>query len=122
MVGTRMDPAIYLAGWGTGAAANYGKFASEDYDTLLEASYAAPVQPPEGEEEDERDAAEDSEEDGEEHPLVIPDTRMEILHSMELLLVADEAAVIPLWQYREPALTARGLTGVVETPQEQQGE
>ncbi len=116
MVGTRMDPAIYLAGWGTGAAANYGKFASEDYDTLLEASYAAPEQPPEGEEEDEKDAAEDSEEDGEEHPLVIPDTRMEILHSMELLLVADEAAVIPLWQYREPALTAPGLAGVVASP------
>lgn len=43
-------------------------------------------------------------------------TRMETLHAIDSLLVAEEAAVVPLWQYREPALTARGLTGVVETP------
>lgn len=123
MVGTRMDPATYLIGWGTDAAANYGKFASEDYDTLLEASYAAPEEPPEEDDEEEEEkteetapAADDSGEEGEDHPLVIPDTRMEILHSMELLLVAEEAAVIPLWQYREPTLTAQGLTGVVASP------
>lgn len=113
MVGYRMDPAPYLAGWTAGSAANYGGFQSEDYDKLLAASYDAPETPPE--EEEKAGEAEQAAE-GEEDALVIPATRMEILHAMEQLLVGEEAAVVPLWQYCEPALTGDGLTGVVASP------
>lgn len=120
-VGNRLDPAPYLLGWTAASAANYGGFQSEDYDKLLAASYDAPETPPEKEEGAE-DAQEDGaqsgtvQEEGAEPPLVIPETRMEILHAMEKLLVSQEAAALPLWQYREPALAAKGFSGVGVSP------
>lgn len=121
IVGSRMDPAPYLTGWSSGSAVNYGGFQSEDYDQLLLASYTAPETPPEEEEgsaeaESGSDADTGTEGEEEAETLVIPDTRMEILHAIETLLVGEEAVVVPLWQYQEPVLTAEGLRGVVASP------
>ena len=94
----------------------------QDYDKLLTASYDAPETPPEEDgEAAEKDppaegAGDSAPEEGEEQPLVIPDTRMGILHAMEKLLVYDQAAVIPLWQYQEPVLMAKGFSGVGFSP------
>ena len=121
MVGSRTDPAPYLEGWSIGGGSNYGSFSNEEYDRLLDYSRTAPEDPADLPEEEETDAApetdldeDDDDEDAEPAPLRL--TRMEALHAMDKLLVADQAAVVPLWQYREPTLTARGLTGVVSTP------
>lgn len=127
MVGSRTDPGPYLEGWSMGGGANYGGFSDEEYDRLLDYSRTAPEDPadlPEEEEEadDTREepaadgTGEDGEEDEDAEPAPLRLTRMEALHAMDKLLVADQAAVVPLWQYREPTLTARGLTGVVSTP------
>ncbi|MCI8653906.1 MAG: peptide ABC transporter substrate-binding protein [Angelakisella sp.] len=121
-VGSRIDPAPYLMGWTAASGANYGGFQNEDYDKLLTASYDAPETPPEEDgEAAEKDppaegAGDSAPEEGEEQPLVIPDTRMGILHAMEKLLVYDQAAVIPLWQYQEPVLMAKGFSGVGFSP------
>lgn len=119
-VGNRLDPAPYLMGWTAASAANYGGFQSENYDKLLSASYDAPATPPEkdGEEAEDTSRSMPVQEEGEtvELPLVIPETRMGILHAMEKLLVAEEAAVIPLWQYTEPVLCAQGLSMVGSSP------
>lgn len=120
MVGIRTDPAPYLEGWSIGGGANYGAFSSEEYDRLVNYSHTAPETPeelpaPEEDSETQQPAAAEGEE-GEEEPEPLRLTRMQTLHAIDNLLVAEEAAVVPLWQYREPALTARGLTGVVSTP------
>jgi len=120
-VGNRLDPAPYLLGWTAVSAANYGGFQNEDYDKLLTASYDAPETPPEKEEGAEEAKAQEETadkplEEGAKPPLVIPETRMEILHAMDKLLVAQQAAVMPLWQYQEPALTAKGLDGIGFSP------
>lgn len=122
MVGSRTDPAPYLEGWSAGGAANPGGFSSEQYDRLMNYSRTAPETPeelPAPEETTETQQPVQNETEGEEEekePEPLRMTRMETLHAIDSLLVAEEAAVVPLWQYREPALTARGLTGVVETP------
>jgi len=132
MVGSRTDPAPYLDGWSIGGGANYGSFSNEEYDRLLSYSRTAPETPEELPQEEESDAgatqqpaaqpaadagsAEDAGEGEDAEPEPLRLTRMEALHAMDKLLVAEQAAVVPLWQYREPALTARGLTGVVSTP------
>ena len=68
-------------------------------------------------EETPEDASQEGEaQEGDQQPLIIPETRMEILHNMERLLVAEEAAAVPLWQYRQTALEAPGLSGVVSSP------
>lgn len=108
LAGDRMDAAPYLEGWSAGAGANYGGFSSEEYDKLIAYARTAPEELPEPEE---GEAAGEEDDDGE-----LKLTRMEALHVIEKLLVADEAAVAPLWQYREPELTAEGLTGVVRSP------
>lgn len=127
MVGVRTDPAPYLDGWTVGGGANYGAFSSEEYDQLLTYSRTAPETPEELPEEEEDTQPEgnapaentEGEGDGEEEeaePAPLRLTRMGTLHAMDKLLVADDAAVVPLWQYREPVLNARGLSGVVATP------
>ncbi len=121
LVGYRLDPSAYLDSWGTDTAANYSGFASEDYDALLEASWTAPETaetPEDGSGETSQASSEAASQDGEqeEEALVIPETRMEILHAIEQLLVAGEAPAVPLWQYRETVLTAPGLTGVTASP------
>ena len=127
LMGYRLDPAPYLDGWSADASANYGGFSSENYEALLEASWSAPEEPEEeaGDGEASSQAAEEPQEDasgegeaqeGDQQPLVIPETRMEILHDMERLLVAEEAAAVPLWQYRQAALEAPGLSGAVSSP------
>lgn len=122
MVGSRTDPAPYLEGWSIGGGSNYGSFSDEEYDRLLDYSRTAPEDPndlPEEEEtadSPENDLDDTGEEDEDAEPAPLRLTRMQALHAMDKLLTADQAAVVPLWQYREPTLTARGLTGVVSTP------
>lgn len=113
-VGDRLDAAPYLEGWSAGAGANYGGFSSEEYDKLIAYARTAPEEKEDEAGEGASEADQTGDEEDAETELTL--TRMETLHVIEKLLVLDEAAVVPLWQYREPALTAPGLTGVIASP------
>ena len=124
LLGWRLDPAPYLEGWSAGAAGNLGSFSSENYEALLEASWTAPEEAEESGEagtgEAQAESGEDASGEGaggdDQQPLVIPETRGEILRNMERVLVWEETAAVPLWQYRESALCAPGLSGVISSP------
>ena len=113
-VGDRLDAAPYLEGWSAGAGANYGGFSSEEYDKLIAYARTAPEEKEDEAGEGASEADQTGDEKDAETELTL--TRMETLHVIEKLLVLDEAAVVPLWQYREPALTAPGLSGVIASP------
>lgn len=81
------DPVSYLEQWVTGGTDNSARYASEDFDALIQAAGEA-----EGTE------------------------RMNLLHQAEDLLVGTDKVLCPLYFFSRTYMSAEGLEGVVYSP------